>query len=158
MGRKERQRVRDDDPYGIERHEPERDLAVRKRLRRLRGARNETDERAGLGGDDIGLDPLVHRRPEPFVPAAIPDFQAQPVAVITEPTVLLAQLSVIRRRFTEQAAAVDPAKGPDESLVIQDGGRPEQRGALLAGDCEEPLRKPMRLVTVIQDRLIERAT
>ena len=154
---KQRQRIGDDGPHGIERHEPERDLAVRVRLLRLRRAREETDKRAGLGGVDVAPDPLVHRRPEPCIPAAIPHLQAEPVAVLAQAAVLLAQLGVIGRRVAEHAAAADPTEACERSLVVQDAGRRERCRDLLADDREEPLSEPMRLVAEVEHRLVERA-
>jgi hypothetical protein len=153
----QRQRVRDDGPHGIEGHEPERNLAVRERLRRLRRARDETDERARLGGVDVGPNPLVHRRLELRIPAPIPDLHAEPVAVGAEAAVLLAQLGVVGRRVTEHAATADPTEARERSLVVEDRGRPEHGRDLLADDREEPLGQPMRLVAVVEHRLVERA-
>jgi hypothetical protein len=104
-----------------------------------------------------GPDPLVHRRPEPCIPAAIPDLQAEPVAVLAQAAVLIAQLGVIGRRVAEHAAAADATEACERSLVVEDTSCPEHCRDLLVDDREEPLGEPMRFVAIVEHRLVERA-
>ena len=88
--REQRKRVEDRGANRVERHQPEGHLAVRPGFRLPGRGREETDERAGLGGGYVPLDPCVHGRSEPCVPASIPDLEPQPVGVHAQSAVLLA--------------------------------------------------------------------
>ncbi len=156
IGREQRQRVEDRDANRVERHQPERSLAVRPSVR-LRGrGREETDERSGLGGGCVPLDPCVHGRTEPCVPASIPELEPQPVGVRAQSAVLLAELRVIRGGIPEGAAPRDPPKGRERPLVIEDRGVRQHRRNFLVDDPQESLREAMGLVSVVKHGLVER--
>ena len=156
IGREQRQRVEDRGANRVERHQPERHLAVRPGLRLPGRGREETDERAGLGGGYVPLDPCVHGRSEPCVPASIPDLEPQPVGVRAQSAVLLAQLRVIRGGIAEGAAPRDPSKGCERPLIVEDPGVRQHRRDLLVDDPQESLREAMGLVSVVKHGLVER--
>ena len=157
MRREQRQRIEDRGPNGVERHQPERHLAVRPCVV-LRGrGREQTDERAGLGGGDIPLDPCVHGRLEPCVPASTPDLEPQPVGVRTQSAVLLAQLRVVRGRIAQGTAPRDPSKPGERPLVVEDVGVRQHRPDLFVDNPQELLREAMGIVSVVKDGLVERA-